>query len=183
MGLAAIDLVALDEPVEHQRQPAISARAGGGEHRGGVAQLLGALDFFGADVEQADHRLVEAVDDPRIGRAHHRILHEVARVGFGVGAQIEHHHIMRLQGRHDRGERGAIDPRHGAQRDLAHRHQRAGVAGTHRSASRACLHRVDGKAHAGGLGAADRAARQFIAADHILAMEDFGRGTQVRVVF
>ena len=41
------------------------------------------------------------------------------------------------------GERGAVDPGHGAQRKLGHRHQRAGIAGRQSGVGGAVLHRVD----------------------------------------
>jgi hypothetical protein len=71
---------------------------------------------------------VKAGDDAGIGRAHDRELHEVARVALGVGAKIEHHQIVVAQRRQQRGQRGPVDPRHGAQRQLGDRHQRAGIA-------------------------------------------------------
>ena len=79
------------------------------------------------------------------------------------------------QRRQQRGQRRPVEPGHGAQRELAHRHQRAGVAARHRGAGIALLHRIDRKAHAGGLGAAQGAARQLVAADHVGAMQDLGR--------
>ena len=76
---------------------------------------------------------------------------------------------------------GAADSRaNGAQRELGHRHQRAGVAGADRGVGLAVLHRVDREAHRGRLGAADRLARLFVAGDHIRGWRIVGRAAQVR---
>ena len=48
------------------------------QDRGGLLELVGALQFLGADVEQLHARPLELEHDPRIGRAHHRELDEIA---------------------------------------------------------------------------------------------------------
>ena len=52
--------------------------------------FLDALDFFGADIEQADGRALKSQDDPRHRRAHDRKIDEVAGVGAHRGADVEH---------------------------------------------------------------------------------------------
>ena len=121
--------------------------------------------------------------DARISRAHDRELDEVARVALGVGAEVEHDHVVRLERRHQPGERGPVDARHRAQGDLAHRHQRAGVAGADRGARVAFLHRLDREAHRGLLGAAQRGGGLLVPADDILAVEDLAGFAHVGMAF
>jgi hypothetical protein len=111
------------------------------------------------------------------------MMDEVARVAFGVGAEIEHDDVVVAQGRQQRGERRPVDPRHRAQRQLGNRHQGAGVAATDRGAGIARLHRVDRHAHRRGLGAAQGLAGFVVAGDDVVGMEDLGRRPQVRVAF
>ena len=69
-----------------------------------------------------------------------------------------------------RDDRRPIDARQHLQHELRRRHERAGVAGADSSTRVTLFHRVDGKAHAGGLGAADRLGRLLIAADDVVAI-------------
>jgi hypothetical protein len=77
---------------------------------GGVLELVGSLQFLGADVEELHPRPFEVEHHARIGRAHHRELDEVAGVGLGVRAEIEHHEVVVAEGREQRGERRPVDP-------------------------------------------------------------------------
>ena len=85
IDLAARQLVALGEAVEAERQI-----VGVAQQRRGFLELVGALQFLGADVEQLHARLGEAEHAARIGRAHDRELDEVLRIALGVGAEVEH---------------------------------------------------------------------------------------------
>ena len=170
VAFTAVDLVGFDIAFEFHRQP-----GGGAQRFGGGLDVFGALGFLGPDVEQAGPRAFAAGDDPRIGRAHDCELDEVAGIAFAIRAQIEHDHVIVGQRREQCGQRRTVEPGHGAQRKLAHRHQRAGIARGNRGAGIALLHCIDRKAHAGGLGTAQRAARQLVAADHVGAMQYFGR--------
>ena len=69
-------------------------------------------------------------------------------IGADRGAEIEHDRFA-LQRRPDRGNRRTLDPGHGPELELGHRHQRAGVAGGDRHVRLALLHRVDGEPHRG----------------------------------
>ena len=70
------------------------------------------------------------------------------------------------------GERGAVDTRQCAQRQLRHRHQRAGVAGGHRGPRAPLLHQVDRDAHRRLLRAANRLARLFAGVDDFCGVDD-----------
>ena len=175
--VAAVDLVRFNKAVELQRQPLIRL-----ELRSGIAQHFGALAFFGADVEQPHAGPFAPGDDPRIGRAHDGELHQIARVTFGIRAQIEHHHVIVAKGGHQGRERRTINPRHSPQRQLGHRHQRPGIARADRSTGIAAFDRVDCQPHRCGLGPAQRLGGLFIPADNIRGMEHFGSGAQVGVV-
>ena len=102
------------------------------------------------------------------------------RVAFGVGAEIEHDEVVVAERRQQGGERRPVDARHGAQRQLGHRHQRAGIAAGDRGLGLAVLHRGDRAAHRGGLGAADRLARLVVAGDDVVAMDDLGDRARAR---
>src|SRR3546814_2983078 len=71
VDIAARQFVALDEARELHRQPVRLAQP-----RGRIADLAGALQLFGADVEQRDARALQPHRGARIGRAHDRELDE-----------------------------------------------------------------------------------------------------------
>ena len=158
--------------------------------RGGRAQLGGrtlhafrALDFFRSDIEQAHTRRGPFGHDPGIGSAHDRELHQIARIAFGIGAQIEHDHIIFAQRRQQCGESGPVNSRHRSQRQFGHGHQRTGVAGADRSPRIAHLHGIDREPHRGGPGAAQRLSRLLLARHDIVSVQDFGRAAHVGVAF
>ena len=167
VGPAARQFVAFDEALE----PHVEI-VGVAKHGGSRLELVGALELLGPDIEQLHARPIELEHDPRIGGAHHRELDEVARIAFGIGAEIEHYDIIVAERRQQRRERRPVDARKGAQRELGHRHHRPGIAAGHHGMSRALLHRVDGSPHGAGLGAADRLARLVRSGDHVGAVDD-----------
>ena len=61
--------------------------------QGRIAQLIGALHFFCANVQKPHPRAVKTENDAGIGRAHDGELNQVFRFALGVCAQIEHHHV------------------------------------------------------------------------------------------
>ena len=156
---------------------------GGAQRVGGVLDLVGALLLLAADVEQRDARPLQFHRRSRIGRAHHRELDQIARVAFGVRAQVQHHHVVVAQRRQQGGERGAVDPGDHAQRQFGHRHQRAGIARRNAGAGLAALHQIDRDAHRCRLGAANRLARLFLPRDDSGGVDDFGMRGQIGVVF
>ena len=144
--------------------------------------MLGALGFLGSDIEQAHARRIMAMHDAGIGSTHDRELDEVARVAFTIRAEVEHDHVLILERGDQRSQRGPVDTAHGAQREFGHRHQGTGVARADGSAGGTALYRIDGEAHAGGLGAAQRLGRLLVTADHIVAMKYLGRPGQARMM-
>jgi hypothetical protein len=117
-----------------------------------------------------------------IGRAHHSKLGKVLGIAFGVGAEIQHHHIGIFQGWKQRGERGPVNPGHGAQGQFGHAHQSAGVSRADSSAGMAFLDRIDREAHRACLGLAERLADLVVAGDDIFRMQYFGCGAQIGMV-
>ena len=74
---------------------------------------------------------------------------------------------------HSAGDRRALDPRHGAQVELRHRHQGAGVAGRDRDIGLALLHRVDREPHRRLPAAlAQRLARLVVHLDHDVGVDE-----------
>ena len=93
-------------------------------------------------------RAVEIEDDAGHGRAHHREIDEMARIGADRRADIEHD-ALAAHGRPQAGDRRPVDLRHRLQAELRHRHQRAGIAGRDGDVGLAGLGRVDGAPHRG----------------------------------
>ena len=170
----ARQLVALGKAVELERE--IVRRLA--QQRGGFLELAGALQFLGPDVEQFDPRPRRAEHGPRISRAHHRELDEVLRVALGIGAEVEHDHVLVAERGQQRGERRAVDPGHGPEGQLGHRHHRAGVARGQSAVGLALLHRIDRHAHRGRARAADRLARLLAGVDRFGRMDDGDLGAQ-----
>ena len=160
IDFAARQLVALGKAIEAHRQVGCLA-----QHRGGFLELVGALQLLGADVEQLDPGRCDFEHGAGIGGAHDRELDEVLRVAFGVGAKVEHDQVLVAEAGQQRSEGGAVDPRHGAQRELGDGHQRAGVAGRQGGVGMVVLHRVDRHAHRRAARPADRLARLFARGD------------------
>ena len=132
VDLAAAEPVALDEAVELASAGASAARS----VAAASLQLIGALHLLGADVEQARRAAARRPEHgARIGRAHHRELDEIVahRTRCSRRDRACTRSLSPSVGS-KRGERRAIDARHGAQRELGHRHQRAGIAGRDRGA-------------------------------------------------
>ncbi len=117
------------------------------QHRRGFLELVGALELLGADVEQRHLGALDVERSARIGGTHQRELDEVVGIALGVRTEIEHHDVIFAEAGQARGKRRAIDPRHGPERELGHRHQCAGVARRHSSGDVMILHRRDRHAH------------------------------------
>ncbi len=176
IGLATSDLVAFGKAIERQGQARRRA-----QDRGGVTDFFRALHVFRADVHDANARAFKIESDARISRAHHRELHQVAGVALGIGAQVQHDHVIVAERRQQSRQSGPINAGHGTQRQLGHRHQRAGITGRNRSARLASLHRRDRHAHGAGF-LADGGAG-FIPRRHDIAgVHHFGRGPQIRMI-
>ncbi len=164
---ARAELVALDEPVEAQRQAGRIA-----QHGGGVADDVRALELLGADVEQPHARHLHVEDRARIGRAHDRELDEIAGIALGIGAQVEHHGIVGAERRHKSGQRGPVDAGERAQGELRHRHERTGIAGRHGGTCRPVLHSLDGEAHGAATGLPDGLAGLVRRGDDAVGVDD-----------
>ena len=149
--------------------------------RGSVLELVRALQFLGADVEQLHPRPLQLEHHPRISRAHHRELDEIVGVALGIGAEIEHDQVVVAERRQQSGERRPVDPGHGAKRQLGHRHHRPGIAAGDHRLRLAVLHRGDGEAHGRGLGAADRLAGLVVAGNDVVAMDDLAHRGERRM--
>ena len=117
------DIVALDEA-----EIVDAVEVGLAEQPAGFLDLFLALDLLDADIEQADRRALDLEQRARHGAAHQGEIHQLLRVGADRRADIEHD-ALALQRRPDRRDRRALDIGHGAQAELRHRHQRAGIAG------------------------------------------------------
>ncbi len=120
----------------------------GAQDLAGLAHLLESLHLLDADIEEPDRRPVETEQHARHGAAHGGEIDEMPGVGADRGAEIEHDRAA-PQRRPDRRDRRALDPGHGPQVELGHRHQRAGIAGGDRDVGLALLHRIDGEPHGG----------------------------------
>ena len=138
---ALAEVVALDEAVIAQ-----VGQRGFTQHATRRLDLLYALDLFDADIEQTDRRAIDVEDDARHRCAHDRQVDQVLGVGADRRADVEDDRFA-AQSRPHRGDRRPLDLRHGAQADLGHRHQRAGVASRNRVVGLALLPRLDRLPH------------------------------------
>ena len=120
---------------------------GAQQGRGGLDHFI-ALDFLGADVEQADagaavlHRLEQH-------RAHDGELVQVMGFAVDVRAQVEHIGRAALHVRQDRADGRTVDVGHGLEHVARDRHQGAGVASRDAGAGLAVLDQFDRDAHRG----------------------------------
>ena len=117
------------------------------QNGGGLSDLVDALHFLDADIEQPDRGLVDAEQCARHARAHQRELDELAGIGADIGANVEHD-ALALDGRPDGGDGRAVDAFKRLQAELRHDHQRAGIAGRHGGVGAAVSHRLEAKPHA-----------------------------------
>jgi len=176
VGLATFYSVGFDEPVEPHMEMIRGAKFGSGD-----PQLVGALQFFRADIEQGNPRHLHADDAARISSAHDRELNEVLGFAFGIGAQIKHDHVIIAQGREQGRQCGPIDPRHGPQRQLGHRHQCARIAAGYSGIGSALFHAGDGDSHGSGFRAPDRLRRLILTRDDVRRVNDLARRCQRRM--
>ena len=103
IDLAAADIVAFDKPLIIEIGKLLLA-----QDAAGLAHRLKTLCLFDADIEQADRRTLDAEQDARHRRAHHREIDEVLGIGADRGAQIEHDRFA-PQRRPERGDRRPLD--------------------------------------------------------------------------
>ena len=164
VGGAGGDVVALDEADELRRDVA------GAQRLGGQAQRVVALQFLGADVQQADGRRGQPEHGAREHVAHHGELDQVARVALHVGAEVQHHHVAARRGA-DRGHRRAVDAGQRLDDDLGERQQRAGVAGGDHAGRLAAGDGVDRDAHRGAAHP-QRGGRLHVVADRLGGVAD-----------
>ena len=160
------DIVAFDEAGELDRQRGIVAQ----DVRRALHRVV-ALHVFGADIENADGRPLEAQDGAREGLAHHREIDQLLGADDDVRADVEHHALAAL-GRPQRRDGGTRNAFERAELEHRHRHQRAGVAGGDRDFGFLVLHRFDGAPHAGVAAAAQRQARLFLHAHPLGGVAD-----------
>ena len=83
VGVAGVDVAPFDVADEVDRRVL--------EQLVRLARQIVALALFLADREQADARRLEPERDARVGRAHHRELHEMRRTAADGGAGVEQH--------------------------------------------------------------------------------------------
>ena len=173
---AASQIVAFDEAVVGEtRQMRLAQDARGG------FDLFDALDFLDADIEQPHGRALEIEHDMRHRRAHDRQHDQMLRIGADGRADIEHDGLA-LHRRPQAGDGGPVDLRHGAQANLGHGHQRAGVARRNRHVGLALLDRVQRQPHRGiAPPHAQRLARLGVHLDGDIGVEEARHRRQFRI--
>ena len=164
---AGADVVSLDETVKADGQ--VGPLQGGG----GVLDGLVALEAFGADVENADRRLLQAQDVAREDLAHDGELHQVVGVAFHVRTEVEHD-AFPAPGRKTAGDGGTVDARQHLEGEHGHGHQRPGVAGGNQPRRLARADGVDGEAHTRIAPGAQGQGRFFVVADHAVGVAHLG---------
>ncbi len=105
-----------------------------------------ALELLAADIEQCDPGRHTAKHGAGKISAHEGKLDKIFRIAFDIGAKVEHHRLA-ARGRQDGGDGRTVDARHHAERNLRHRHQRAGIPGRDDSPGLPIAHGVDRKTH------------------------------------
>ena len=130
-----------------------------------LADGLVPLDLLGSDVEEADRGILETQHGAPELRSHDRELDQIVGIALDIRAEVEHHALAAVVGK-DRRDRGAVDAGQGLQRELRHRHQRAGIAGRDDAFRLAVADRVDCQPHARPLPLAQRLGRFVVVGDY-----------------
>lgn len=168
------DIVALDKADKFKRW--IDGRA---QQFGGATNLVMALQFLDADIQQADARAMPAKRRMRKIGTHDGKLHEVLRIAFNIGAEVQHHGLA-LHRRQEGSDCRALDSGQCAQDKFRHRHQSTGIAGRDDGFRLAPGNRVDGQAHAAIAATAQGLARFVVAGDLVGCVPQFAAGLQCR---
>ncbi len=152
VGLTRHQVVAFDK--------ADVVECAGAQQRGRILDCLVTLDVLGADVQQRNAWILDAIDIRSDERAHHGVLEQLLGRRLRVGAEVQHVDGTRL-GRNLGYDRRAIDAGQHLENELCRGHQGAGVAGTDTRIRRPVFDEVDRHAHGRVFLAAQRIRRRL----------------------
>jgi hypothetical protein len=148
----------------------------------GFLDLFDSLDLLDPDIEQAHGRSLDSEQTTRQCLAHDGEVHQLIGIRPDRRPDIEHDALAPERGP-DGGDGRPVDPRHGVENDLGHRHHRSGIAGRNRHVRLPPLHRLDCLPHAADTPSPQqRLARLVLHADRNLGMVNRRLGGDGRIV-